>query len=101
MNTFPNLPEPDRQLKPLKGRKYKLDFAWAYPTIKLGVEIQGGSFTRGGHNTGVGQARDYEKNNLLVQDGWKMLYFNTQQLKDLDACVLITAEVLTGAEVVE
>src|SRR4051812_32112066 len=71
---YANLPEPVRQhpiLNPKTNRHWKLDFAWVEE--KLAVEVQGGSFVRGGHNTAVGQASDYERHNALTRMGWRIL----------------------------
>lgn len=78
------VPLPIRQHRPIPSRKFQCDFAW--PEIKLSVEIHGGSFRGGGHNTALGQAKDFEKHNLMAQAGWVTLYFNTQQLKDAADC---------------
>lgn len=96
---FGNLPEPVRQhpiLNPKTNRHWKLDFAW--PEEKLAVEIQGGSFVRGGHNTAQGQHSDYERHNALVRMGWRILYFNTIACKHMESVVESVAEVLCSAE---
>jgi hypothetical protein len=41
---FPNLPKPVTQLVFHKHRKWRFDFAW--PDVKVAVEIQGGAFMR-------------------------------------------------------
>lgn len=98
---YPDLPKPDRQHKPIEGRKFAWDFSWEFPwsakPVKLAVEIQGGG-ARGRHNTVRGQYNDYEKHNLAVQRGWTVLYFNTLHFKDLEGIVDLVADVLTGAE---
>jgi very-short-patch-repair endonuclease len=96
---FGNLPEPVRQhpvLNPETGRYWKLDFAWV--PEQLCVEIQGGSWTGGGHNTAMGQAKDYTRHNYLVRRGWRILYFNTPMLKHMAAVVTEVAEVLCNAK---
>lgn len=99
LRLFPNLPVPDRQIKPVPGRQFRLDFAWEYPGIRLGVEVDGGSYMgKSGHNTAAGQARDYEKGNLCVQNSWRILRFNTPMLKNIEDCVTFAAEILTGAK---
>lgn len=96
---FPDLPMPVRQhpiLNPKTNRHWKLDFAW--PQEKLAVELQGGSFIRGGHNTAKGQHSDYERHNTLTKMGWRTLFFNTIGCKDMAAAVEFVAEVLTDAK---
>jgi very-short-patch-repair endonuclease len=99
---FPQLPPPVRQHKvknPKTGRDWRIDFAW--PEWKLGVEIQGGAWVGGGHNTALGQARDYERQNTLTRYGWRMLFFSTPMLKDMASAVEQVAEILCNAEEVE
>lgn len=93
---FPDLPPPVRQHKFHPTRKWRWDFAW--PEWKLAVEIQGGSWVGGGHNTALGQANDYEKHNEAVRLGWRTLFFNTPMLKDMAAAVELAAEVLCEAQ---
>ena len=75
-----NLPTPERNHKPFEGRKLELDFAW--PSIKLGVEVQGGIWGKGGHSTGKGITRDCEKLCLAVVNGWRVLPVTAEQIKD-------------------
>ncbi len=96
---FPQLPKPVRQFpvkNPKTGCSWKLDFSW--PEWKIAVEIQGGSFVRGGHNTAMGQASDYERHNYLTGRDWKVIYFSTPMLKDMQEAVTIAAEVLCNAK---
>jgi very-short-patch-repair endonuclease len=96
---WPYLPQPCRQYpikNPETGRDWRLDFSWA-PEM-LCVEIQGGSFVaKGRHNHPIGQARDYIKHNHLTSQGWRVLYFNTPLLKNMEDAVNIVAEVLCNA----
>ncbi len=93
---YPQLPPPTRQhpiLNPDTGRFWKIDFAWV-PDL-LAVEIQGGSWLlKGGHNTALGQAKDYARQNHLIANGWRLLCYNTPMLKDMAAVVTNVAEVL-------
>lgn len=88
---FPNLPPPVRQHKFHRTRGWLFDFAW--PDQMIAVEIQGGSFMRrkgkggrgGGHNTAIGQAKDFEKFREAAVNGWILLPFNSHELqKKLD-----------------
>jgi len=94
-----SLPEPERQHKFHPDRKWRWDFSWNYPDIKLAVEIQGGTWMKkGGHTTGVGQTKDYEKWREGVRLGWKILPFNTSDMKHPADVVDFVAEVLTHAK---
>ena len=63
------LPDPRRQhLVILRGRKYRLDFAW--PELRLAVEIDGAS----AH--GLGElAADLRRQNQILLDGWLVMRF--------------------------
>lgn len=91
------VPDPERQYRPIQGRKFACDFSW--PTLKLSVEIHGGAYRGGGHNTASGQAKDFEKHNVMAVAGWTTLYFNTAQLKDAEGCAfqVMDAIVALGA----
>jgi len=51
-------------------RRWRFDFAW--PNHKVAVEIEGGSWVRGGHNRGVGYQKDCEKYNAATAMGWRV-----------------------------
>lgn len=74
------LPQPEREHRFHPVRKWRLDFVWL--DRKLAVEVHGGAFTNGAHNRGGHQASDLEKLNEAQLLGWKVLGFNTIQMKD-------------------
>ena len=53
-------------------RKWELDFAW--PALKVGIEIQGGIFRPGGgaHSRPANILRDLAKHNALLDLGWRV-----------------------------
>lgn len=60
-------------------RKFLLDYAW--PDIKVGLEINGGSWSKiSGHNSGKGLNRDAEKGNLAQAEGWTYIVFTTDMV---------------------
>jgi very-short-patch-repair endonuclease len=73
------LPEPEREVCAIPGRKFRFDFCWR--EARLLVEINGGTFTRGAHGRGCGISRDYTKANLAVVNNWRVLSFDTKQVK--------------------
>jgi very-short-patch-repair endonuclease len=85
------LEEPLREFMAIKkesGRSFRWDFAW--PDHRLLVEIQGDIWAgkRGeesGHTSGVGLLRDYEKNNLAVYYGWRVLFFASNTIHSGEA----------------
>jgi len=90
---FPMLPEPVRQYKFCPTRKWPFDFAWV--DAKLAAEIQGGAhMPRSGHNTAIGQWKDYEKWREAVLMGWRILPFNTIDMQHPNDVVEFVARVL-------
>lgn len=83
-----DLPEPEREYRAIDGRKFRWDFAW--PEHKLLVEVQGDIWAgrrgeQSGHTSGVGLSRDFEKNNMAVLAGWKVLYFTGNTIRNGEA----------------
>ena len=79
------LPVPDREYPAIPGRRFRFDFAW--PCERLLVEVQGGTWGKGGkggpaaHSGGVAASRDCEKRNLAVLLGWRCLDVTTDQIR--------------------
>jgi len=73
------LPPPDREYPAIPGRRFRFDFAW--PIEKLLVEVQGGTWIKGGHSTGAGIARDCEKGCIAVVQGWRVLHVTRDQIE--------------------
>jgi len=72
-------PGPVREYRFHPTRKWRLDFAW--PAVRVGVEIQGGTWTRGRHTRGIGYERDCEKLNEAQALGWRVFYLTTSMLE--------------------
>ena len=68
-----------REYRAIPGRKFRFDFA--FMKERLLVEINGGTYNGGAHSRGVGLNRDYEKGNLAVVNNWRVLSFDTKQVK--------------------
>lgn len=73
------LPEPEREVCAIPGRKFRFDFC--FRAAKLLIEINGGTYTKAAHSTGGGIARDYEKLNLAQLAGWRVLMFDGKAVK--------------------
>ena len=91
--TAAGLPAFEREVCVIPGRKFRFDFAFIEQ--KLLVEIQGGTYNGGAHGRGVGINRDYEKGNLAVMHGWRVLQFDTKQVKSGEA-LNVTEKILRG-----
>jgi hypothetical protein len=74
-----NLPVPVAEYRFHVERKWRFDFA--YPAIKVAVEIEGGAWTRGRHTRGKGFILDCEKYNEAQIRGWKVLKFTPSQVR--------------------
>jgi len=74
------LPKPERNYKGIKNRRLEFDFAW--PAIKIAVEVQGGVWKKGGHTSGKGVTRDCEKMCLAQLEGWILLPVTGDHVKE-------------------
>lgn len=59
-------------------RRWRFDFAW--PDVKLAVEVEGGVYTRGRHVRPSGFEADTEKYNEATLLGWKLLRFTSKTI---------------------
>jgi len=86
------LPEPERQFRFHKTRKWRFDFA--YPTWSasetrlrntsgegLAIEVDGGTYTGGRHTRGAGHAADAEKRNEAQLMGWRVIVVTGATIK--------------------
>lgn len=84
IDTFPlfcvahGLPKPETEVEFAPPRKYRADYCW--PLHKVIVERNGAIWKLGGHSSGTGLLRDYEKLNLAQVEGWRYLVFTPDQL---------------------
>lgn len=60
------------------SRLWKFDFAW--PMLKVAVEIEGGTFGGGRHTRGAAYQADCRKYNAAQQQGWVVLRYTTNDL---------------------
>ncbi len=74
------LPTPRREYRFDQNRRWRADFAW--PGHMIAVEIQGGTWTQGGHVRGTGYEKDCEKHNAMVEQGWHVFWYTTDMVKD-------------------
>jgi very-short-patch-repair endonuclease len=84
------LPAPVRELRfsKLTNRLWRFDFAW--PDLKIAVEIEGlthygtnadGSRKTSRHQTAKGYQSDLDKYNQAAIEGWRVLRFSQHQVK--------------------
>lgn len=84
-----NLPEAVRELKFHPSRKWRFDFAW--PSIMLFVEIEGGfgKFSKSRHASKEGFEKDQIKYNEATLMGWRKLAFTGGQVNRGEAVAVI------------
>ena len=81
------LPVPVGEYRFAPPRRWRFDYAW--PDLKLAVEVDGGIWTRGRHTRGAGVLKDNEKLNTAVLNGWRVLRVTPTQVCDGSAITLI------------
>ena len=64
-------------------RRWRVDFAW--PDLKIAVEIEGGTHTQGRHNRASGFEADCEKYNALTEQGWCLYRYTGRMVKSGEA----------------
>jgi hypothetical protein len=75
------LPEPQKEVRVVPGRKWRWDYAWAEPYC-VGLEVQGGAYRRGKHHRPEGYDKDLEKLAEATLAGWLVLWATPQMLAD-------------------
>jgi very-short-patch-repair endonuclease len=93
--------------RPTTGRPYMFRFDFAWPEIKLAVEVDGGTSmvrrTKRGQLIAIGshaQDSDYEKLNLAAELGWTVLRYTVKMLrKNPTACLIQVRQVLVNKTV--
>ena len=76
-----NLPEPNKEFRFHPTRMWRFDFAW--PELKIAVELEGGIWNGGAHTRGAHFNSDCNKYNAALILGWKVLRYTSNTLKDL------------------
>ena len=69
-------------------RGFRFDGAW--PDRKIAYEVQGGIWTGGKHGRGAGIAKDFEKLNEAILLGWRVFQFETGEISNGRAAVLLS-----------
>ena len=73
------LPAPTTEHEFYDGRKWRFDFAW--PAECIALEVEGGTWNQGRHQTGAGFSADCEKYNMATLLGWRVLRVTGDQIK--------------------
>ena len=75
---FPELIYQEEHTGIIPNRKFRVDFAWI--NSKVIVEINGQTWQKGGHSSGKGLYRDYEKLNLAQANGWVVFQLSSEMI---------------------
>ena len=70
---YPDIPAPEREHRFARPRRWRFDFA--FPSLMLAIEAEGGTWISGRHNRGAGFENDCIKYNTAVMLGWRVLRF--------------------------
>lgn len=72
------VPSPIPEYKFHPDRKWRIDFA--FPDVKLAIEIEGAVWAFGRHNHPMGFIKDMEKYNALTELGWHLLRYQPNKI---------------------
>lgn len=78
---------PEREYRFHATRRWRFDFA--YPHLKLAIEVEGGSWINGRHSRGKGMSADCVKYNTAIIDGWRVMRFTSDLIKSGEAIKMI------------
>jgi len=70
----------EREATLIPKRRFRFDFV--FPKFQLVVEVEGGTWSGGRHTSGVGFQNDCIKYNLALENGWRVLRFTSNLVKD-------------------
>jgi very-short-patch-repair endonuclease len=74
------LPDPTLEYRFDPRRRWRFDFA--FPLLKVAVEVEGGSWTAGRHTRGSGFEADCEKYAEAAIAGWLVIRVTTEMVED-------------------
>ena len=81
MGSFP--PYKRNYHKAIPDRKLEIDFAFL--DYYVGVEVQGGTWLpkagKSSGHVGAGQTRDFKKMNLFIENGWVVLQWSSDMIR--------------------
>lgn len=79
--------KPEREYKFHPDRRWRFDFA--FPSLMIAIEVEGGVWKMGRHTRGMGFKKDSEKYNAASLLGWRLLRFESSGVRNGDARRLI------------
>lgn len=82
-----SLPEPQLEHRFHPERRWRFDLAW--PDRKIALEVDGGTWVKGRHTTGVGVYNDSVKFNEAAILGWRVLRVVPNMIRDGEAAKFV------------
>jgi very-short-patch-repair endonuclease len=82
----------EREYKFYPSRRFQSDFAW--PSLKIILEIEGGVFVRGRHVRPMGYEKDCIKYSLAASIGWLVLRFTPTHIKSGEALDILKRTII-------
>ncbi len=79
-------PPPEIEYRFHPPRRWRFDLAW--PSHRVAVEYEGGTWTRGRHTRPAGYSADCEKYNAAVMAGWHVLRYTAEQWRKAPGTVV-------------
>ena len=70
----------DTEVRLISDRRFRFDYV--HLRSKVAVEVNGGIWTGGGHSSGKGLLRDYEKLNLAQSQGYYVFFLSGEMIND-------------------
>lgn len=83
------IPPPVREFRFAPPRRWRFDFAW--PDVKVALEVEGGIWGGGRHTRGAGFIADCDKYNAAALAGWRVFRITERHVKDWAAGELMQA----------
>jgi very-short-patch-repair endonuclease len=81
------IPEPVLEYQFCPSRRWRFDFAWL--SVKVALEVDGGIWVAGGHNRGAQIKKTWEKENTANLEGWHILKCEPKDVCKNETCNLI------------
>jgi len=78
-----------REVKFHASRKWRFDFVFPNPGVKLALEINGGLFVGGRHTQGAALLKEYDKLSEAAIAGYRVLFVTPQDVTSGRALALI------------
>lgn len=72
------LPDPKKEYRFDDKRRWRADYAW--PDLRVLVEIEGGTWQGGRHTRPQGYENDCEKYNAATAGGWRVFRFTSDMV---------------------